>query len=89
MQPVSDHRSVRDEHTNQKNKDKTNSRHLELYTILGEYNNTGFPLSYYLLTTASSVEDGKCTKALHAWAAILPNEYSIVPRFVHMDKDMG
>ena len=27
-------------------KDNTNSRHLELYTILGEYDNAGFPLSY-------------------------------------------
>ena len=57
-----------------KNNDNTNSRHLELYTILGEYDNAGFPLSYCLLTMASSVEDGKCTKALHAWAAILRNE---------------
>ena len=44
MQPVSDHRSVRDEHADQKNKDNTNSRHLELYTILGEYDNAGFLL---------------------------------------------
>ena len=29
--------------------DNTNSKHLELYTILGEYNNASFPLSYCLL----------------------------------------
>ena len=29
------------------------------------------------------------TKALVAWAAALRREYSVVPRFVHMDKDMA
>jgi hypothetical protein len=72
-----------------KNVDNTNSRHLELYTVLGEYDNAGFPLSYCLLTTASSVEDRKRTKALEAWAAILREEHSVVPRFVHTDKDMA
>ncbi|KAN0140684.1 hypothetical protein V8E53_001511 [Lactarius tabidus] len=67
----------------------TNSRHLELYTILGEYDNAGFPLSYCLLTTATSIEDRKRTKALEAWAAVLCHEYNIVPRFVHTDKDMA
>jgi hypothetical protein len=70
------------------NIDNTNSCHLELYTILGEYDNAGFPLSYCLLTTATSIEDGKHTKALVAWATILCHKYSIVPRFVHTDKDM-
>ena len=72
-----------------KNADNTNSRHLELYTVLGEYDNVGFPLSYCLLTTATSVEDKKRTKALEAWAAALRDEYGIVPRFVHTDKDMA
>ena len=69
--------------------DNTNLRHLELYTILGEYDNTGSPLSYCLLTTASSVELRKCTQALEAWAAALHNEYRLKPRFVHTDKDMA
>ena len=69
--------------------DNTNSRHLELYTVLGEFDNAGFPLSYCLLTTASSVEEGKRTKALAAWAAALCHEYGVVPRFVHTDKDMA
>ena len=69
--------------------DNTNSRHLELYTILGEYDNAGFPLSYCLLTTASSVEDRKRTRALAAWALALRNEFGMVPRFVHTDKDMA
>ena len=75
--------------TNNRYIDNTNSRHLELYTILGEYDNTGFPLSYCLLTTATSIEDRKRTKALSAWAAVLRHEYGIVPRFVHTDKDMA
>jgi len=66
-----------------------NSKHLELYTILGEYDNTGFPLSYCLLSTATSVEDGKRTKALEAWGTILRDKYGLIPRFVHTDKDMG
>ena len=70
-------------------KDNTNACHLELYTVLGEYDNAGFPLSKCLLSTASSIEDRKRTKALMAWAATLRGEYSIVLRFVHMDKDMA
>jgi hypothetical protein len=62
---------------------------LELYSVLGEYDNVGFPLSYCLLTTASSVDLGKCTKALEAWVALLRSEHSVVPRFVHTDKDMA
>ena len=70
-------------------KDNTNSRHLELYTILGEYDNAGFPLSYCLLTTATSVEQGKRTRALQAWATVLHEKYGILPRFVHTDKDLA
>lgn len=69
--------------------DNTNSKHLELYTILGKYDNISFPLSYCLLTTASSVEVGKCTQALEAWATVLHDKYGINPRFVHTDKDMA
>src|SRR6266571_5153565 len=81
--------SIRNSRANIKNIDNTNSQHLELYTILGEYDNTGFPLSYCLLTTASSLEDRKRTRALEAWAAILRDVYSVIPRFVHTDKDMA
>lgn len=69
--------------------DNTNSRHLELYTVLGEFDNAGFPLSYCLLTTASSLEDRKRTRALEAWVAVLRDEYGVIPRFVHTDKDMA
>ena len=40
--------------------DNMNACHFELYTVLGEYNNAGF--SYCLLSTASSIEDRRCTK---------------------------
>lgn len=60
-----------------------------MYTILGEYDNTGFPLSYCLLSTVTSVEEGKRTKALEAWGTILRDKYGLMPRFVHTDKDMG
>ena len=83
------HLIIRNKALIKKKTDNTNSRHLELYTVLGKYDNVGFPLSYCLLTTASSVEDGKHTKALEAWAATLHNKYGIVPRFVHTDKDMA
>ena len=69
--------------------DNTNARYLKLYTVLGEYDNAGFPLSYCLLSTALSIEDRKRMKALTAWATTLCNEYSVVPRFVHTDKDMA
>lgn len=68
--------------------DNTNSRHLELYSILGEFDNAGFPLSYCLLSTATSIEIGKRTTALRKWATCLRDKYSVVPRFVHVDKDM-
>ena len=60
-----------------------------MYTIIGEYDNTGFPLSYCLLTTASSLEEGKRTRALEAWATALRDNYGLTPRFVHTDKDMA
>ncbi|KAF8886850.1 hypothetical protein CPB85DRAFT_1232284 [Mucidula mucida] len=52
----------------------TNKGHLELYSIMGEYDNDGFPLAYCLLTTATAVEQGKRTSALEAWATILVSD---------------
>ncbi|KAF7333854.1 SWIM-type domain-containing protein [Mycena venus] len=67
----------------------TNSKHLELYTVLGEYDNAGFPLSYCLLSTADSIDIGKRKAALEAWAQILRDKYGVIPVFVHVDKDMA
>ncbi|KAJ6609912.1 hypothetical protein B0H10DRAFT_2225449 [Mycena sp. CBHHK59/15] len=45
----------------------TNSKHLELYIIMGEQDGAGFPMSYLLLSTATSIDQGKGTQALMAW----------------------
>lgn len=69
--------------------DETNSKQLELYSVLGEYDNAGFPLAYCLLSTADSMELGKRKKALGAWAQQLRDRYGLIPVFIHVDKDMG
>lgn len=71
------------------NIDNTNAKHLELYTVLGEYDNAGFPLSYCLLSTATATDEGKRMKALEAWTSALRDKYGVVPQFVHVDKDMA
>ncbi|KAJ6578624.1 hypothetical protein B0H10DRAFT_2236088 [Mycena sp. CBHHK59/15] len=67
----------------------TNSKHLELYSIMGEQEGAGFPLSYLLLSTAFSIDQGKRTKALTAWAKCVRDTYSIIAKFTHVDKDMA
>ena len=37
----------------------TNLKHLELYSILGEYDNAGFPLAYCLQSTLNAKQIGK------------------------------
>ena len=69
--------------------DNTNQKHLELYSILGEYDNAGFPLAYCLLSTAESLEINKRTTALIAWATTLRDKYGVYPVFTHIDKDMA
>lgn len=69
--------------------DNTNSSNLELYSILGEYDNAGFPLTYCLLSTAEALEIGKRKKALNAWASVLRDKYGIIPIFADTDKDMA
>ncbi|KAL0945140.1 hypothetical protein HGRIS_004293 [Hohenbuehelia grisea] len=67
----------------------TNAKNLELYSVLAEYDNTGFPLSYCLLSTAGAIDIGKRTKALEAWTSVLRDTYGVIPHFVHVDKDMA
>ncbi|KAF8209015.1 hypothetical protein K438DRAFT_1754068 [Mycena galopus ATCC 62051] len=67
----------------------TNSKHLELYSIMGEYEGAGFPLSYLLLSTASSMDQGKRTRALTAWAKCVRDTFNVIPTFTHVDKDMA
>ncbi|KAJ6528291.1 hypothetical protein DFH09DRAFT_866470, partial [Mycena vulgaris] len=67
----------------------TNSKHLELYTVLGEHDNAGFPLSYCLLSTVGASNLGKRREALKVWAQQLRDKYGVILRFVHVDKDMA
>ena len=69
--------------------DNTNSKHLELYSIMAEYDNAGFPMTYCLLSTASAIEDQKRTKSLAAWALCVKEHYGVEATFVHVDKDMA
>ncbi|KAJ3978648.1 hypothetical protein F5890DRAFT_1655723 [Lentinula detonsa] len=46
---------------------ETNSRHLELYALMCEYDNAGFPLSYCLLSTVDASGPGKRIKAISKW----------------------
>ena len=68
--------------------DNTNSSNLELYSIMDEHENAGFPLSYCLLSTAMSLEIGKQKMALVAWAAHLHDKYGINAACAHTGKDM-
>ncbi|KAJ6614515.1 hypothetical protein B0H10DRAFT_1803283, partial [Mycena sp. CBHHK59/15] len=67
----------------------TNSKHLELYSIMGEQDGAGFPLSYLFLSTESLIDRGKRRKALTAWAKCVRDTYGIIARFTHVDKDMA
>jgi hypothetical protein len=69
--------------------DNTNLKHLELYSIMAEHDNAGFPLSYCLLSTATAIDDGKRTRSLTAWANCLKEAYGVEPTFVHVDEDMA
>jgi len=69
--------------------DNTNSKNLELYSVMGEYDNAGYPLSYCLLSTATALPIGKRTRALKAWGKCLRDEYGVMPKFAHTDKDMA
>ncbi|THV07112.1 hypothetical protein K435DRAFT_825684 [Dendrothele bispora CBS 962.96] len=68
---------------------RTNSAHLELYCVMAEDDNAGFPLSYCLLSTATSIEQRKRTKALCRWVRKLRDQWDVHPEFVHIDKDMA
>ena len=63
-------------------------KHLELYSVMAEHDNAGFPLSYCLLSTATSVDICKQMKALTVWANCLWDTYGVIPKFAHVDKDM-
>jgi len=66
----------------------TNQGELELYAVIGEYDNRGFPLAYCLVSTATSVADGKRKLALTSFLSNLRDTYQLHPHFVHTDKDI-
>ncbi|KIK55057.1 hypothetical protein GYMLUDRAFT_62699 [Collybiopsis luxurians FD-317 M1] len=68
--------------------DKTNSKHLELYCVMAEADNAGFPLSYCLLSTVNAISQNKRMTALTEWTKGLQDKWGINPSFVHLDKDM-
>ncbi|EGN95293.1 hypothetical protein SERLA73DRAFT_77309 [Serpula lacrymans var. lacrymans S7.3] len=67
----------------------TNSKNLKLYSVLGEYDNAGFSLSYCVISTASALDIGKRKVALTAWVKCLRDTYGVVPIFTHVNKDMA
>jgi len=69
--------------------DNTNQGELELYAAMAEYDNAGYPVAYLLLSTASSIEDGKRLSALASFMSRIRDCYGINPRFVHTDKDIA
>lgn len=69
--------------------DNTNNKHLELYSLMAEHDNAGFPISYCLLSTEFVITHGKRKQALTKWAAALRDTCNIHPEFVHTDKDMA
>jgi len=89
MQHVSERKEEEHRDSPKTMPDNTNSRHLELYSIMAEHDNAGFPLSYCLLSTATAIDLGKRMKALMAWTKCLKDKYGVNPKFVHVDKDMA
>ena len=64
-----------------------NEANLELYSLLGELDNAGFPLTYCLLSTATAISSHKQTIALTAFLQQVQNKYNVTPSFTHVDKD--
>ncbi|KIJ26521.1 hypothetical protein M422DRAFT_272397 [Sphaerobolus stellatus SS14] len=67
----------------------TNAKDMELYGVLAEQDNSGIPIAYCLLTTASAITPGKHKRALKSFMKSLCDEYNVHPKFVHTDKDIA
>jgi len=69
--------------------DNTNEANLELYSVLGELDNAGFPLAYCLLSTATAISQCKRTATLISFLGKIRSTYHIFPSFTHVDKDFA
>lgn len=69
--------------------DNTNEANLELYSMVGEIDNAGYPVAYCLLSTATSISLGKRTAALSAFLQRIKVTYKVNPSFTHVDKDFA
>jgi hypothetical protein len=69
--------------------DNTNEANLELYSIIGEVDNVGYPLAYCLLSTATAISLRKRTAALEAFLERVKITYDVKPSFTHVDKDFA
>jgi len=67
----------------------TNQGKLELYAVIGEHDNQGFPLAYCLVSTATTVADSKRKLALASFLSNLCDTYQLCPHFIHTDKDIA
>ncbi|KAK1222702.1 hypothetical protein PQX77_014446 [Marasmius sp. AFHP31] len=67
----------------------TNRMHLELYCIMAEFDNAGFPLSYCLLSTTDATTPGKQMNALEKWSRHVRDAYRVRPCFINVDKDLA
>ena len=67
----------------------TNAKDLELYTVMGKNDNTGIPLAYCLLSTATAITPRKWKIVLQSFFKALMEKYGIKPTFVHTDKDIA
>ena len=56
---------------------------------MGGHNNTGIPLAYYLLSTATAITPRKWKIVLQSFFKALMEKYGIKPTFVHTDKDIA
>jgi hypothetical protein len=69
--------------------DNTNESKLELYSIIAEVDNAGYPLGYCFLSTASSITPSKRACALVSFLDLVKKTYQIEPQFTHVDKDFA
>lgn len=56
---------------------------------MAEQDNSGIPIAYLLLSTASSIEKDKRIRALDSFLRCVRDLYKIHPHFIHTDKDVA